>query len=55
MSYTEIQPLLEWLKQLDEVALIDVLGLTSEDIIDAFCDKILENQANLYNKYSNEL
>lgn len=55
MSYTEIQVLIDWLKQLDEVALIDVLGLTSEDIIDAFCDKILEQKATLYNKYSNEL
>lgn len=55
MSYAEIQPLLEWLRQLDEVTLIDILGVTNEDIIDAFCDKILENQATLYFKLNNEL
>lgn len=55
MSYTEIQVLIDWLKRLDEVTLIDVLGLTNEDIIDAFCDRILEQQATLYNKYLNEL
>lgn len=35
--------LLEQLKHLDETLLIDLLGLTSEEIVDAFIDRIVEN------------
>lgn len=35
--------LIEELRDLDEVSLIEVLDLTTEDIIDAFYDYIVEN------------
>jgi len=36
--------LLEELKKLDEVLLLELLELTSEDIVDAFLDKIAERE-----------
>jgi len=54
MSYTEIQPLLEKLRQLDEVTLMELLEVTSEDLIDAFCSRIIDNQAKLFNLYAEE-
>lgn len=35
------------LRLLDEVALLELLQLTSDDLIDAFIDKINENQGKL--------
>jgi hypothetical protein len=40
--------LLEQLKKLDEVALLELLELTSEDIIDAFYDKVYDNIDRMY-------
>lgn len=40
--------LLHQLKQLDETTLIDLLSLTSEEIVDAFLDKIYDKQEYLY-------
>jgi hypothetical protein len=54
MSYTEIQPLLEKLKQLDEVTILELLDINAEDLIDAFCDRILDNQAKIYTQYAEE-
>lgn len=36
--------LLEQLKQIDEVLLLELLELTSEDIVDAFLDRIAERE-----------
>jgi hypothetical protein len=36
--------LLEELKKLDEVLLLELLELTSEDIVDAFLDRIAERE-----------
>ena len=36
--------LLEKLKKLDEVLLLELLELTSEDIVDAFLDRIAERE-----------
>lgn len=36
--------LLEKLKQLDEVLLLELLELTSEDIVDAFVDRVAERE-----------
>jgi len=36
--------LLDRLKNLDEVLLLDLLGLTSEDLVDAFLDTIEERE-----------
>lgn len=39
--------LIEQLREVDEVTLLELLGLTSDDIVDAFLDKIAENQGRL--------
>ena len=36
--------LLERLRSLDEELLLDLLGVTSEDLVDAFVDVILDNE-----------
>lgn len=54
MSYTEIQPLLEKLKQLDEVIIMELLEISTEDLIDAFVDRIVDNQAKIYSLYAKE-
>jgi len=47
MTYAELKPLLEKLRELDEIALIELLELTSEDIVDACIDLIIEKQEKL--------
>lgn len=42
------QELLEKLRQLPEEILLDLLGLTSEDLVDAFIDKIQEQEDKLH-------
>lgn len=42
--------LIQSLKRLDETALIDLLSLTSEEIVDAFLDKIYDKQEYLYSQ-----
>ena len=44
MNYIE---LLFELRQLDELTLVDLLGLTSDEIVDAFIDKIDEQQTKI--------
>ena len=44
MSKTE---LIEELKQIDEVTLLELLQIDTQDLIDAFLDKIDENQSKL--------
>lgn len=45
--YLTFNELLERLRQLDEIALVEELGLTSEDIIDRFLDVIESKQDKL--------
>jgi hypothetical protein len=45
MDYLE---LLDELKQLDEVTLLEVLEITSDDIVEIFSDKINENLDRIY-------
>lgn len=33
---------------MDEISLLELLELTSEDIVDAFIDKIVDNKEKLY-------
>jgi hypothetical protein len=42
------QELLEKLRQLPEEILLDLLGLTSEDLVDSFIDKIQEDEDRLH-------
>lgn len=44
MNKTE---LIESLRLLDEITLMELLNLTSDDLVDAFLDKITENQGKL--------
>lgn len=44
MNKTE---LIESLRRLDEITLMELLNLTSDDLVDAFLDKITENQGKL--------
>ncbi len=39
--------LIENLRLLDEITLMELLNLTSDDLVDAFLDKITENQGKL--------
>lgn len=42
--------LLEVLRGLDEISLLELLEITSEDIVDRFADKIEDNLDKLYDK-----
>jgi len=44
MNKTE---LIEELRKIDEVSLLELLEITSEDIVDAFLDRINEKQGKL--------
>lgn len=39
--------LIEELRKVDEITLLELLQLTSDDIVDAFLDKIADNQGKL--------
>ena len=54
MSYTYPE-LLEKLKQEEEVILIEVLGITSEDIVDRFEDLIEDKLDELFANYELDL
>jgi hypothetical protein len=41
--------LIERLKQLDEITLLELLGITSEDLVDRFSDVIEDKQDKLTN------
>lgn len=43
--------LIEELRKIDEVTLLEWLGLTSDDIVDAFLDRIAENHGKLLALY----
>lgn len=47
------QELLDKLRQLPEELLMDLLGLKSDDLVDAFIDKIQENEEK-YHQYFEE-
>jgi hypothetical protein len=40
--------LLEYLRTLDEVTLVEILEISSKDLVDSFLDKIEDNQEKLY-------
>ena len=44
---TSKSELIEQLRMVDEITLLELLELTTEDLIDAFLDKIHENQSKL--------
>lgn len=48
-----MQELIEELRHIDEVTLLELLGLTSDDIVDAFLDRITDNYTKL-SRYVNE-
>ena len=48
MSKTE---LLERLRNLDEELLLDLLGVTSEELVDAFIDKIIDEEDRFHNYF----
>ena len=43
--------LIEELRKIDEVTLLEWLNITSDDIVDAFLDRIAENQGKLIGLY----
>jgi len=45
--------LIEELKHVDEITLLELLNIDTQDIIDAFLDRIEENQSKLI-KYIND-
>jgi len=45
--------LIELLRTIDEVALLELLQVTSDDLVDAFLDRIHENEGKLV-KYIND-
>lgn len=47
------QDLLERLRQTDEIALMEMLGITSNDLVDAFLD-IIEEKYNYLDKTTEE-
>lgn len=51
MSYTELLDIINWLKSLEETSLVELLDITSSDLVDAFSDKIIENQAKFIRAY----
>lgn len=51
MSYTELKEVVEWLKSLDEVEFLELLEIDTEDLLDAFMDKVIENQAKVFRTY----
>lgn len=51
MSYTELLDIINWLKSLEETSLVELLDITSSDLVDAFSDKIIENQDKFIRAY----
>lgn len=52
MSYAEM---IEELRKLDEVTLMELLEIDSEQIVDAFWDTIEDKQEELIKKFNDEL
>lgn len=40
--------LIEALRKVDEITLLELLEVTSEELVDAFLDRIVENKDKLY-------
>lgn len=51
MSYTELKELIDWLKDQEETDLLEILQLTSSDLVDGFLDTIIEEQDKLTRIY----
>ncbi len=45
-----MQKLLTALKHLDEITLMELLEITSEDLVDSFLDRIIDKEEWLYGK-----
>lgn len=48
----DYQELIERLKSVDEITLLELLELTSEDLVDAFTDRINEQLTKVYKAVS---
>jgi len=53
MSAT-IKDLMEWLKKQDEISLLELLDISSEEIVDRFIDLIEDNYDTLQKDYEAE-
>ena len=51
---TTLQDILEWLKKQDEISLLELLEINSEDIVDRFTDFIEDNYDTLQEDYEAE-
>ncbi len=51
MSYAELVDILNWLKSLEETTLLELLDINSEELVEAFSEKIIENQAKYVREY----
>ncbi|HET8688250.1 MAG TPA: hypothetical protein VFM18_16580 [Methanosarcina sp.] len=51
MSYTELADIFNWLKELEETTLMELLDVNSTDIVEAFSDRIVENQDKFIKAY----
>lgn len=46
--------LIEHLRQLDEITLLELLDINAEELVDAFLDKVDERQEYLYGQFEAE-
>lgn len=44
---TTLPELMDWLKTLDEITLLELLDVSSEEIVDQFADRVEENFSRL--------
>lgn len=54
MRKSQMQKLLEALKLLDEVTLLEMLDIRSHELVEAFTDKIVEKEEWLYGEVFSE-
>ena len=46
--------LIERLRQLDELTLLEILEINSSDLVDAFLDRIVDNEHRIYRYFDGE-
>jgi hypothetical protein len=49
-----LHDLLEELRKVDEITLMELLGVTSDDLVDAFFEKVDEEQERLIKYFNDE-
>ena len=54
MSYTDLKELVEFLRTVDEVTLLELLEIDSDDLVDTFSDKIADKKDRLFQYYHEE-